>query len=139
MNKDVWDDLPADAQEIINEAAASHWSNLTQGQIEAPLQFAVNAEKYDTVFHEPAADLLEAVSKAQKEAIDAMVANAPEGVSDPEAMIAEFYRLAEEWLAKVPEEAFINADGPITADTYKEAAELDYQAFYDEVEASFSE
>lgn len=138
INQDVWESLPAEAQDVVNKAAATHWATLSQGQVEAPMSFVENAEKYKTNFNTPSADLIAAVVKAQEQAIAEMVDEAPKGISDPEAVIAQFDELAQKWLASVPEEAFINRDEPVSPDTYRTAAELDFSAFYAEVEDSFT-
>lgn len=133
INQDVWSDLPDEAQRIVEEAAATHWAMLTQGEIEAPVDFVDAAEKYSTVFHEPAADLLAAVRAAQEEAIEEMPKNAPAGVADPQAMIDEFDALVAKWGAEVPPSAYLNKDSAPTADTYRAAAELDLTEYYAKV------
>jgi TRAP-type C4-dicarboxylate transport system substrate-binding protein len=133
MNKDLWEGLPAQVQEVINEAKPIFSRIYTEESLNSYATWAKEGPAKGVKFLD-GAELREVINDHQEELRDSLVDNAPAGVSDPQATYDSYVSSLDEWLAASEEDFGIAAD-PLPDDedgiieTYLAVTDLDYEPF----------
>ncbi|MGM7668062.1 TRAP transporter substrate-binding protein DctP [Microbacterium sp. A93] len=119
MNLDRWNSLPAEAQAII-DAAAAHWA------ADAASSFV---EQYSEVAQNPpspvefvdAQEINEALGAHNKTVYADLVSTAPSSLKDPQAIIDQFATAYQEWRARLLGEFQLSDETPLTPDEVRDA------------------
>lgn len=128
INKDLWDSLPDDAQQIMRDVALETWQSSlesTMSDYEVMAEEGVGDRGIEVIDPAPFAD---ALSEHQESVIDEMAQNAPDSVSDPEAFIDEYLATQDEWADIVTDEISMSTtvDSPDDIiESYREGADVD--------------
>ncbi|ALL79256.1 hypothetical protein AD006_28410 (plasmid) [Pseudonocardia sp. EC080610-09] len=99
INLDVWESLPADAQQAIEASLYTWYEGLLREEgirYEERLRTEGPAE-HGMTFHEPAAEMVDAVRVHHGRVVEDMVADPPEGLEDPAGTIARYDALLADW------------------------------------------
>ncbi|WP_435741976.1 TRAP transporter substrate-binding protein DctP [Nocardioides sp. SYSU DS0663] len=106
ISNTAWDSLDADEQEHMYAGTRAWLETFVQAQIEVYWQFATQAEDNGVQFGEPDPAVQQKITAHQATVLDAMAADAPEGVEDPEALLDEYEAAHEKWLGIVEDLGF---------------------------------
>jgi TRAP-type C4-dicarboxylate transport system, periplasmic component len=136
INKDVWQGLPAEVQDIMREEAVNAWGAMLKRQMANYKIFGTEGvEEHDIVVHDPRA--LDAVLEAyQKDVVAGLAAKAPSTLSDPEGFIEGYLATQQKWLDFIVEEMDLplNERDPETIlDTYRTQSDVDLSVLLDAV------
>jgi len=97
VNLDTWNSLPADAQEVLSDAALQYWADLVTNVNAAFEQFATEGvDEHGMVFGDPR-PLDEVLAEYHEESLADVADRAPAGVDDPGAFVDEFKTSLEKW------------------------------------------
>jgi TRAP-type C4-dicarboxylate transport system substrate-binding protein len=111
INQDRFDQLPADAQELIQEAANVNLAASLETTLENYRIFAEEGPVEHSIEIVDPSALNEQLDAYQETRIDELIANAPAGIDDPEAFVAEYREAMERGLSLAEE-----ATGETTSD-----------------------
>lgn len=99
MNLDKWESLPAEVQEIFDEASLVAVRSFLTGDLAANAEIAAASEADDgsgfSILSAP--EVAAVIDGVQERAVAALPGSAPAGIDDPEALIARYKELLEEW------------------------------------------
>ncbi|MFC0248195.1 C4-dicarboxylate TRAP transporter substrate-binding protein [Citricoccus parietis] len=103
MNKDQWEALEPEDQQIVWDAGYTWWLEYLKYEglgLEEKLR-TEGVEDEGVTFLQGEEDLVGAIEDQQEKVIDQMPADAPESVEDPEAVIDEYVSTMDTWLERV--------------------------------------
>ncbi|MFA5580592.1 MAG: hypothetical protein WDA25_01415 [Paracoccaceae bacterium] len=105
FNKDRWDDLPEVAKEIFYDSQVVRNEGNYRTELSRLRELADLVEN-DPRIHavQPDAEVVEALRAKQDEQLANLVANAPRGVDDAQAIYDEYMALTEKWRAIVTDD-----------------------------------
>ncbi|MDO5511736.1 C4-dicarboxylate TRAP transporter substrate-binding protein [Corynebacterium sp.] len=137
MNKDRWDSLPPEAQEILRDAATASLLSLLEEFMGIYQRFAVEGpESHDIEFMD-SSELDDKLVAFQEQRVDNARGTAPEGVDGP-ALISEIEESNAQWRAFLEEEMGVpvtDRDPSAIRNSYIDAGDLDLQPLWDEIES----
>lgn len=137
INKDLWEALPEDAQQIMRDSAVTALTETLANIIENYEQFATEGpEQHSTIFNDPR-ELDRVLAEYQQGREDAMTNNIPEGVSDPDRVIDGVLSSHEEWLDYLQNELNLpetERDPESIEDSFRETGEVDLQPLWDRIQ-----
>lgn len=134
INKDVWEGLPLEVQQIMHDAKATYLTEVVKLVTERYAVFAEEAPGKGVTFMDPSA--LDAVLDDEKaEGAETVTDRAPDSVSDPQAVVDRFRAEMDEWNGVVDELGV-----PKTEKTpenlkqvYQSARDVDWKGYHDRV------
>lgn len=137
VNKDLWDSLPADVQEIMRDSATNALTETIANIIGTYERFAVEgAEEHQIVFNDPR-ELDQELAEYQRAREEAMLNNAPESVAHPEELIDSIHASHEEWLEILQVEVNLpeTARAPESIEeSYRETGQVDMSSVWDRIQ-----
>lgn len=120
INLDLWNSLPVEAQQIMQDAAVLWWQEYQRGAIERYADMAIDGvDEFDLVFHDPVA-LDKVVKASQEKALEALGKTTVAGVDDTAAFIERYQELLDKWYGILTEDLGIE-DLPRSADSIRES------------------
>jgi len=96
INKDVWDELPLDAQQILFDAAVPAMTAWAQETMDYWKQMVADGEEMGVTFVPPT-EIDQALQEGREAYAEDVAASAPSSVQDPGALRADFEEVAGEW------------------------------------------
>ncbi|MCR2764352.1 TRAP transporter substrate-binding protein DctP [Microbacterium sp. zg.B48] len=131
MNLDEWNALPEEAQEIVQATMADALWQWNANQIAARAEIA-GLENVE--WHDPS-DLNDVIFEHQDQRVENLAANAPSTLDDPEAFIAEYRALLEEYSAVLDGVGATahDLDAESIRDAYLALPDFDLEAYLDAV------
>ncbi|MGM7668022.1 hypothetical protein [Microbacterium sp. A93] len=103
INLDTWNSFSDELKQIFNEGAAYFAAAMAEKFIEGYSTVAADAESFGITI-EDASSANATIDVYNEEAISKLAATAPASISDPEALIARYQDLIEEWHESVTNE-----------------------------------
>lgn len=104
VNRDFWESLPEDAQDIIDDATEQLWLSVVQGYTAAYGDFATEIEERGINVVD--ATEINEILEAHKAEVGAQLPElAPASIEDPEAVVEEIQKIGDEWLDSIVEES----------------------------------
>lgn len=98
INADVWESLPEDAQQILQDGANTAMIEATSQIVEYYHAFAEEGvTEHDITFQDPR-EFDEVLARDNDARIEDLITNAPSSIEDPEAFISAFRSSHDEWL-----------------------------------------
>lgn len=98
INTDLWQSLPADAQQLLQESTATLWQSSMEGSLERYETFASKGvTEKGVVFNDPRA-LDKELKKFQEARVNSLPSTAPDSLENPEEYIANYLALNEKWI-----------------------------------------
>lgn len=130
INTDVWNSLPAEAQQIMQESAAALLENAHDGMLALYQRFADEGPAEHNTEFVDARGMDEILAQHRRDRFDEAIANAPAGIDDPQVFADEIAALNEEWFENIsevlPVDESLNARDPETLrEVYVIGADLD--------------
>lgn len=119
INKDKWDAFPDVVKQIIQDGYFELMKVQYNNTYARQQAFGQLVTEGKVVPLQPDAALIEALSAQQKEAVTAMVAAAPPGVTDPQALVDRYLALVEKWRGIVSTDL---GQSPASSDVKEEVA-----------------
>jgi TRAP-type C4-dicarboxylate transport system substrate-binding protein len=97
MNLEKWDELPTEIQQIFDAASVYAIGQFLTRDLETNKTIAEAGEDGDGFTIEVAPDIAAIVAEVQGDAIAELPSKAPEGVDDPDAIIASYTEILADW------------------------------------------
>jgi TRAP-type C4-dicarboxylate transport system substrate-binding protein len=138
INLDTWNALPADVQQIVEDASGTLWETVLTNSISRYAQFAIEGpEKHNIQFHDPR-ELDKVLASHQESVTENLADLAPASLKDPEGFIADYRASLEKWTAVLTDELQIplrERDPATIKETFKTGENFDVSKFSDIVHA----
>jgi TRAP-type mannitol/chloroaromatic compound transport system substrate-binding protein len=96
FNKDAWDELPLEAQQILFDATVPAMTAWAQGTVDYWKQLIAEGEEMGITFVPPT-EIDQALQESREAQTEEVAASAPSSVQDPDALRADFEEVASEW------------------------------------------
>lgn len=135
VNSDVWQELPTEAQQILQDGAHIAWTTHMESLIERYAQFATEGPEEHGIEFTDANELNEELHTFQANRVEAMVNDAPDQVDDPDDFVTHVRDYDDKWLTLIDEDISFGESGePEDAeDSYVRGVELDYEELWQTV------
>lgn len=132
INLDTWQDLPEEAQEAINQGAATYWENHVGNLLGQMSEFGRDAATEHGVEVHDVPELTSMLEDHQAEVLSAMLENAPPEVGDPAAFVDEFTSSVQAWGDRVSETIDVASDAPghESLEHLGDSADVDLEPFF---------
>lgn len=137
MNKERWDSLPPEAQEILQNAATASLTSLLEEFVGIYKRFAVEGPELHRTEFMDASELDEKLVAFQEKRVEQAAQSAPEGVDGP-ALIEEVEDSNEHWRTFLETEMDLpvtDRDPAAIQNSYIEAGEVDLSPLWDEIDS----
>jgi TRAP-type C4-dicarboxylate transport system substrate-binding protein len=133
INKDTWDSLPLEAQQILFDASVPAMTAFSRGTLNYWQQLVTEGQELGVTFVPPV-EINEALEENREAYAEGLAASAPSGLEDPEALVAEFEEIATEFDAVWDEQVGVEPVDPADPEGALEAFQagsdaIDWEAY----------
>ncbi|AWH96282.1 C4-dicarboxylate TRAP transporter substrate-binding protein [Dietzia psychralcaliphila] len=129
MNKDVWDELPEDARQIIDDARQTWFDGYLreEGIVLHQRLLAEGADK-SVSFHDVDPELKATLETYQEEALRTLPERAPDDLEDPEGTVERYRQIMADWKTRLEDMGY---DDPALAEIPEdpESVQIDLAPF----------